>query len=56
MPRTGRPPAQDPKNNRITVRFNTELYQKLDIYCKRAGIEKAEAVRIAVEKMLGKIK
>ena len=52
MSRTGRPPTQDPKSNRITVRFNTELYQKLDIYCKKAEIEKAEAVRIAVKKML----
>lgn len=53
MPRTGRPPTQDPKSNRITVRFNTELFQKLDLYCKINGIERAEAVRIAVEKMLG---
>ncbi len=52
MPRTGRPPAQDPKNNRITVRFNAELFQKLNIYCKSKGIEKAEAIRVAVEKML----
>lgn len=56
MPQIGRPPAQDPKNNRITVRFNTELFQRLDFYCKINGIERAEAIRIAVEKMLGKEK
>lgn len=56
MPRTGRPPAHDPKSNRITVRLSTELFIKFEEYCKEKGLSMAEALRLAVEKMLGEKK
>lgn len=52
LPRTGRPRADDPKNYRLTVRFNAELFARFDLYCKDHGIDRAEAVRIAIEKLI----
>lgn len=56
MPRMGRPPLQDPKESRITVRFTSELFAKLEEYCKEQNLGRAEAVRIAVERMLSEKK
>lgn len=56
MPRTGRPHSQNPKNSRVTVRLTEPLFQKLEDYCREHKLERAEAVRIAVERMLEKDK
>lgn len=52
MSRTGRPPAQNPKNDRITIRFTREQIVRLDLFCQAHNLDRAEAIRIAVEKML----
>ena len=56
LPRTGRPPAENPKNDRVSIRFTKEQFTRLDDYCKRNGLERAEAIRMAVEKMLAEEK
>lgn len=50
----GRPKIDNPKNNRITVRLDTETDNILNMYCKNHNIkDKSEAIRIAI-KNLGK--
>ncbi len=56
MPRMGRPPLQDPKDSRITIRFTGELFAKFEQYCKEHNLSRAEAIRIAVEQMLSEKK
>ena len=50
-PRTGRPPIENPKSERITVRLGNEEITILNEYCKNEGIEKAEAVRRGIRKL-----
>ena len=51
-PRTGRPKIENPKSERITIRLDTETFEKLIAYCKRENIDKAEAVRRGIDKLM----
>lgn len=53
-PRTGRPKVEDPIKCQITVRLTKSVMEKLGSYCEKHGITKGEAVRKAVEQLLGK--
>jgi len=55
-PRTGRPPIDNPKGERITVRIDTETSNILNEYCKQENIERAEAVRKGIKKLKDDIK
>lgn len=55
-PRTGRPKIDNPKSERITVRFGAESLDTLNKYCEQEQIEKAEAVRRGIEKLKSDIK
>lgn len=55
-PRTGRPKSDNPKGNDIKVRMDNEMTQKLDAYCERHGITRAEAIRDGVHLLLEKEK
>ena len=41
----GRPPSEDPKKNRVTVRFTESEREILDDYCERHKKSRAEGVR-----------
>ncbi len=55
-PRTGRPPIDNPKKERITVRLDDESSTILNKYCQEKGVERAEAVRIGIKKLEKDIK
>lgn len=50
-PRTGRPPIDNPKSERITVRLAKEHSEILDRYCKENNVERAEAVREGIKRL-----
>ncbi len=55
-PRTGRPKVDNPKNVEVKVRFVEDVNRQLLEYCKKHGITRAEAVRLAVDLLLSKEK
>lgn len=50
-PRTGRPPIENPKSERITVRLGKEESEILNDYCECRKVERAEAIRRAIRKL-----
>lgn len=52
-PRTGRPKSNNPKNIEVKVRFDAENNNKLLEYCKKNGISRTEAIRKAVDLLIG---
>lgn len=53
-PRTGRPKANNPKNNDIKVRLDDVTHEKLLKYCEKHRISKAEAVRQGIDLVLNR--
>ena len=53
-PRTGRPKAENPKNNDVKVRLDEETTKKLDDYCRENSITRAEAIRRGIHLLLAK--
>jgi len=51
-PRTGRPKADNPKDIRYSVRFDSETEARLKEYCEKNGITKGEAIRKGVHLLL----
>ena len=51
MTKKGRPPSDDPKAERITVRLDKARSDALAEYCERENIEKAEAIRRGINKL-----
>ena len=51
--RTGRPPVEKPKSVKYSIRLDEQMEAKLLMYCNRHGITKGEAIRMAIEAMLG---
>lgn len=54
-PRTGRP-TNDPKHERITVRLDEQSSNILHKYCEQKNVEKAEAIRRGIKKLVEEIK
>ena len=52
MPRTGRPPVENPKNDRITVRFSAEQLSQLEAYADKYHLEKAQVLMKGFEELL----
>lgn len=50
-PRTGRPPIENPKSERITVRIDKEYSEILNEYCKEKKVDRAEAVREGIKRL-----
>lgn len=48
----GRPPVQNPKYDRITVRLDKDMKSILERYCKNNNIDKATAVREAIKNII----
>ena len=55
-PRTGRPKSENPKNERITIRLDSDTFKKLSAYCAKENIDKAEAVRRGINKLMSELK
>lgn len=53
-PRTGRPKAEKPKNYSIKIRFDKELHDKLELYCKENNITRTDAIRKGINMLLDK--
>lgn len=49
-PRTGRP-TQNPKEERLTVRIDSECSEILSNYCKKNNVNKGEAIRTGIKKL-----
>lgn len=49
-PRTGRP-TQNPKEERLTVRVDSECSEILSDFCKKNNVNKGEAIRIGIKKL-----
>lgn len=45
----GRPPLDNPKSDRITIRMDKSTKSMLEQYCKNNNIDKATAVREAIK-------
>lgn len=52
--KTGRPPVENPKNIKYSIRLDEQTEQELTAYCKRSGITKGEAIRTAIKALLMK--
>lgn len=50
--RTGRPPVENPKTVKYSIRLDVETERRLVAYCERAGITKGEAFRRGVGLLL----
>lgn len=51
-PRTGRPKVDEPKDIRFSIRIDNDTDKRLDNYCERNGITKAEAIRQGIHLLL----
>lgn len=49
-PRTGRP-TDNPKEERVTVRIDSECSKILSEYCKKNNVNKGEAIRAGIKKL-----
>lgn len=52
--KVGRPRADRPKDIRFSIRLDDELSKQLELYCEDNGISKGEAIRKALNLLLGK--
>lgn len=48
-PRTGRPPVENPMNERITVRLDRNSVEILQWYCEKENVDRAEAIRHGIQ-------
>ena len=48
----GRPKAENPKSVDIKVRLDQRTADKLDDYCEKEKIQRATAIRTAIESLL----
>lgn len=55
-PRTGRPKVDNPKNNDVKVRLDDETVRRLDCYCAKQNITRAEAIRKGIHILLSEKK
>lgn len=55
-PRTGRPKVNEPKDIRFSIRIDDDTNRKLDDYCEKNEITKAEAIRKGIHLLLSQKK
>lgn len=51
MPRTGRPPSNNPKSTQLAVRLDDETLSKLDALAKRYNETRVQILRRGIEKL-----
>lgn len=52
--RMGRPPLDDPKAIKLTVRVEAATMKILDDYCQRNNASRADGVRAGIQSLRGK--
>lgn len=55
-PKTGRPKVDNPKNQRFSIRLDSEIANKLDEFCKSHNAKRAEVIRLAIIQFLDNCK
>lgn len=55
-PRTGRPKVDNPKRNDVKVRLDDETTERLDKYCVKHDMTRAEAIRQGIDLLLAQKK
>ena len=48
-PRTGRPPKEDSRENQYRLRMSNDELHKLEVFCQKTGLSKAEVIRKGIE-------
>lgn len=57
MPRKmGRPKAENPKDIKFSIRLDADTDRRLDEYCEKHGMKRAEAIRKGVHLLLAEKK
>ena len=51
-PQLGRPKAENPKDNDVKVRLDGTTTLKLNAYCEKHGVKRAEAIRRGINLLL----
>ena len=52
MAKVGRPKSDDPKAERVTVRFQADKLDRLNAYAEKMGLTKTEVLSQALELLL----
>lgn len=55
-PRTGRPPAENPKDTMIRVRMDAETVKKLDKCANALETSRSEVIRMGINRIADEIK
>ena len=55
-PRTGRPPADNPKNVRVELRLSEEEGNMLEYCCKEIGMTKTDVIRKGIRSVYEQLK
>lgn len=50
-PRTGRPPAENPKNIQVKILADKQTVEDLDYCCERLGKTKSDVIRLGIQKV-----
>lgn len=48
-PRTGRPPAENPKNIQVKILADKQTVEDLDYCCERLGKTKSDIIRLGIQ-------
>ncbi len=51
-PRMGRPKAENPKRNDVKVRLDDDTTKRLNEYCQKHDLTRAETIRKGIELLL----
>lgn len=54
MAKVGRPKSDDPKADRVTVRFQADTADRLNAYAEKMGMTKSEVIAKALDQLLEK--
>ena len=52
MPRMGRSAVDDPKRNKVTIRFSSEEYAMLESYADQHDLKKSQVLMKAFKEMI----
>lgn len=50
-PRTGRPPAKNPKNIQLKIRADENLIKELDYCCDALGKTRSDIIRLGIQRI-----
>lgn len=50
-PRTGRPPAENPKNIQVKILADKQTVKDLDYCCEKLGKTKSDIIRLGIQKV-----